>query len=163
MESSRDDDLPSELQVKAWMNQPDYQVSPGATLEEAFAVMRRENVRHLLVVDEDELVGIVSDRDLRHQEAPHKKEPGEPWSLRDIYRFGDELCVRDVMTEDVITVDPDEPTARAASLMVENKVNCLPVVRGERLVGILTSSDLLAALVYAVDPEGAEARDLEAE
>ena len=162
MDTSREE-LPSELLVKAWMNQPDYQVGPATTLEEAFAVMRRESVRHLLVVEEDELVGIVSDRDLRHQEAPHNKEPGEPWSLRDIYRFGDELCVRDVMTEDVITVDPDQPTARAASLMVENKVNCLPVVLGERLVGILTSSDLLAALVYAVDPDEAEAREIESE
>ncbi|MCC6523565.1 MAG: CBS domain-containing protein [Polyangiaceae bacterium] len=154
-------ELPNELLVAAWMNQPDHQVAPTTTLEDAFAVMQRENVRHLLVVDGGDLVGIVSDRDLRRQETPRRKSSKEPWTLHDLYLFGDELAVRDVMTEDVVTVSPDDPTSTAARVMVENKINCLPVVLGGDLVGILTSSDLLAALVYSSDPDEREARELE--
>lgn len=163
MAKSREEgaELPNELLVKAWMNSPDHQVDPATKLEDAFATMQRENVRHLLVVDAGDLVGIVSDRDLRRQEAPRRKSSKEPWTLHDLYLFGDELTVRAVMTEDVVTVSPDDPTSVAARAMVENKINCLPVVRGDELVGILTSSDLLAALVYSSDPDEREARELE--
>ncbi len=69
-----------------------------------------------------------------------------------MYRLGDDLRVRDVMTEEVLTAKPQDPIAHAARVMVENKFNCLPVLREDKMVGILTSSDLLAALVYQVDP-----------
>ena len=53
-------------------------------------------------------------------------------------------------------------TTEAAKLMVDNKYNCLPVVRDTKVLGIITSSDLLAALVHEVDPEFVAARALEA-
>lgn len=143
--------------VRGWMSPPEFTVRPEATVEEAFAIMRREDIRHLLVTnDQGDLVGVVTDRDLRRPNW----QGDDLLSVRDMYLLGDELKVFDVMTEDPITVEPDELTATAARIMVENKFNCLPVVdaRGG-VVGILTSSDLLGALVYEVDPIALEARE----
>ena len=78
-----------------------------------------------------------------------------------VYRVGEKLKVADVMTEDVLTATPDDLTADAARIMVSNQINCLPVVDDDRVVGILTSTDLLAALVHEADPDFVAARDAE--
>jgi acetoin utilization protein AcuB len=149
--------LPNETRVGAWMNPPDYTIGPDALVEEAFSVMQRANIRHLLVVESDDLVGVVTDRDLRRPPS----EEADVANVSELYRLGDELKVRDVMTEDVLTADPNDHTAGAARIMVENKINCLPVVAEQKVVGILTSTDLLAALVHEVDPEAIAARELD--
>jgi acetoin utilization protein AcuB len=153
------EDLPSEMLVKAWMNPPEYSVKSNTLVDEAFATMKRERIRHLLVVDEDELVGVVTDRDLRRPDAPD----GNVMSVQDMYLLGRDMKVADVMSTAVQTAGPDDLTAHAAKLMVENKINCLPVVRDGEVVGILTSDDLLAALVYSVDPEFVAARDADSD
>jgi len=142
-------ELPDNLLVKAWMNPPEHRVSPADSVEDALAIMRGANVRHLLVTDDDDLVGVVTDRDLQR---PDWKD-GRPLALEELYLIGQDFRVRDVMTEEVVTIDVDAPTAQAAQRMVDNKCGCLPVVRDRTLVGILTSSDLLAALVHVVDPD----------
>jgi acetoin utilization protein AcuB len=153
-------DLPDEALVKAWMNPPEHSVRPDTFVDEAFAILKRERIRHLLVMNEqDELVGVVTDRDLRRPDWTG----GDVLSVREMYLLGDELRVHDVMTDDVVTVTPDTLTAEAAALMAERKIDCLPVLDDEgEVVGILTSSDLLAALVYAMDPLAVEAREAEA-
>jgi len=151
------DDLPNENRVGAWMNPPDYTIGSHELVDEAFKLMQRQNIRHLLVVDNDELVGVVTDRDLRHQEL----EADEITSVSEIYRVGQKLKVEDVMTDQVITATADDLTADAARIMVENKINCLPVVDDDKVIGILTSSDLLAALVHEVDPDFVAAREIE--
>lgn len=154
-----DDSLPNEHMVKAWMNPPEHTVKPDTFVDEAFAIMKREHIRHLLVMnEEDELVGVVTDRDLRRPDWTG----GDVLSVREMYMLGDELRVYDVMTDKAITVTPETITAEAASLMVSNKINCLPVLDDTKVVGILTSSDLLAALVYDCDPIAIEARQAEA-
>jgi CBS domain-containing protein len=130
-------DLPNELCVKAWMNSPDHTIGPDAAADEAFDIMISARVRHLLVVKDDELVGVVTDRDLPRTDTEGVK-------------------VSDVMSDGVVTAAPNDSTAQAARVMVENKFNCLPVVNEDKVVGILTSSDLLAALVYQSDPAFAD-------
>lgn len=151
------DDLPNENRVGAWMNSPDYTIDPNELVDEAFKLMQRNNIRHLLVVKNDELVGVVTDHDLRRADL----EDGDMMSVTELYRVGERLRVQDVMTDEVITATPDDHTADAARIMVENKINCLPVVDDDKVVGILTSSDLLAALVHEVDPDFVAARELE--
>jgi acetoin utilization protein AcuB len=151
-------DLPNELSVRAWMSAPEHVIDPDATVDDALKVMRRAAVRHLLVMSDDELVGIVTDRDLRR---PNWKN-GDVMSIAAMYQVGERLRVRNVMTKHVISVKPRDSTADAARLMVENKFNCLPVMRGGEVVGIITSSDLLAALVHDVDPDYTEVREGEA-
>ncbi|MEM1029137.1 MAG: CBS domain-containing protein [Myxococcota bacterium] len=141
------------IKVKMWMNPPEHTVDRGTTVEEAFAVMAREGIRHLLVVDEsEELVGVVTDRDLRRPTID-----GEVMTVEAMYKVGEALKVRDVMTASPMTVGPETHAAEAARMMVENKFNCLPVVdRDGGLVGITTSVDLLSALVHETDPLAAE-------
>ena len=144
--------LPNETRVAAWMNPPEHVVEADALVEEAFEAMQRANIRHLLVMQGDELIGVVTDHDLRRP----KWLDEDITSARNVYRLGDDLRVRQVMTENVLTAQPDDPIAHAARVMVTNKFNCLPVVKDDKVVGILTSSDLLAALVYEVDPDYAD-------
>lgn len=148
-------DLPNESLVKAWMNPPDFTIKPNASVDEAFGILKREHIRHLLVVDDGgDLVGVVTDRDLRRPDW----DGGEIMSVKELYKLGDELRVQDVMTDEVQTVKPNTSTAEAARMMAEEKIDCLPVVREGEVVGILTSTDLLAALVYEKDPVAMEAR-----
>lgn len=145
-----------DMQVRAWMNAPEFTVRPDATVEEAFAMMRREDVRHLLVVDDDDtLVGVVTDRDLRRPDGGQD----DLMSVRAMYVMGEDLKVSDVMSDEPMVVAPDELTANAAKIMVENKFSCLPVVADDEVVGIITTTDLLAALVNEVDPIAIEARE----
>ena len=149
------DDLPNENRVNAWMNQPDYTVGPDDQVDDAFKLMQRHRIRHLLVVKDDELVGVVTDRDLRREAG----DGVDLTNMSEVYRVGEKLRIADVMTEDVLTATPDDLTADAARIMVSNQINCLPVVDDDRVVGILTSTDLLAALVHEVDPDFVAARE----
>jgi len=98
----------------------------------AYDLMRDRRIRHLPVVAEGRLVGILSDRDLR----PVLLAPGLAHAT-----------VGELMSEDLTTITPDTPVEDAASLLVVKKIGCLPVVEGDRLAGIVTETDLLAVLV----------------
>jgi acetoin utilization protein AcuB len=117
-------------------------LSPDETAATALAVCRERRIRHLPILREGRLVGIVSDRDLRSSTP----------ALGDLDRAAalQKLQVEDVMARDVVTADPEDPIEQAANTMRERKIGCLPVLGGEELVGILTASDVMEALVYLV-------------
>ena len=117
-------------------------LSPETTAGEALALCRERRIRHLPVLREGELVGIVSDRDLRSA-APALGDPGRTEALRN-------LQVADVMTRDVVITRPDAPIEEAANTMREKRIGCLPVIEDDMLVGILTSSDVMEALVRLI-------------
>jgi CBS domain-containing protein len=119
-------------------------VSPEATVAEVAGLMRTQGIRHVLVTQDERLIGIVSDRDLRGLLAE-----GEP-------TLSPKSPVAVVMREAPISVDPETPLTEAARSMLEHKVGALPVVREARAVGILTRADALEALLAAV--EGASRR-----
>ncbi|MDY7081911.1 MAG: IMP dehydrogenase, partial [Halobacteria archaeon] len=105
-------------------------VSSDSTIEDALELMERENVSGLPVVDseagdENELVGIVSNRDLRP--LIHKRD----------------TKISEVMTVDVVTVDEDTGVETALELMHENRVERLPVVDGGEVTGIVTMDSIL--------------------
>ncbi|MGD9894587.1 MAG: CBS and ACT domain-containing protein [Dehalococcoidia bacterium] len=113
-------------------------VPPNATVEEATAVMRHGRFRHLPVVSDGVLVGVVSERDLHAGDhiVPDELHRGRP--------------VRSTMVHDVITIGPDDPVEQAARLMLENKVGCLPVMEDGRLTGIITEADIFRAFVQVL-------------
>lgn len=106
--------------------------------------MRARKIRHLPVVDGDgRLVGIVTDRDLRQavfDPAIHERLGPAAHALA-------QLPVREVMTWGVVAVHPDSDVRDAAQLMHQRKIGAVPVVERGRVVGILTESDVLAALI----------------
>lgn len=128
------------LRVRDLMTSRVYSLSPEDDLYSVQNLMDDHNVRHVPVVDGDgDLVGLVSMRDLLRAASPSDEEL--PLEMREARMHS--RRVRDVMTEEVATVEPDVPLEEAATLMLENKFGCLPVVQGLRLTGILTESDFV--------------------
>lgn len=115
---------------------------PDTTAEEALALSRRKRIRHFPVVEGGTLVGIVSDRDLRSA-TPVLGEPGRAAALK-------EILVSEVMSSEPVTANPRDPIELAADVMREKQISCLPVVENGNLVGIVTSTDMMKALVYLV-------------
>lgn len=130
------------LQVRDSMAREVVTISPGESAGEALSLCRERRIRHLPVVEDGRLVGVVSDRDLRSA-TPAFGDPARAAALA-------EVRVTDVMAQDVITAMPDDPIDEAANTMREKRINCLPVLEDDELVGIITSSDVMEALVYLV-------------
>ena len=101
-------------------------------LDLAASLMHWRHVRHVPVEDDaGHLIGIVSHRDLL-----------ELFALGKMHGHA-ELVIRDVMKRDVITIEPDTPTLDALALMRERGIGCLPVVKGNKLIGLITAYDFL--------------------
>ena len=139
------------MKVKDIMTRDPLTIDPEAPLGTAMDVMRTKDLRHLPAVDEaGRLIGIITDRDLRHAAfAPAVAEylsAGAQRSARQLGRALEDLRVRDVMTWVVVTTQPDASLAHAALIMSERRVGSLPVVDDGKLVGMLTERDVLKAL-----------------
>jgi acetoin utilization protein AcuB len=128
------------LLVKDSMTREVVALSPQATAGEALALCRERRIRHLPVLEDGRLVGIVSDRDLRSA-TPALGDPARAEALG-------KIVVHEVMAREVATIHPDDPIEEAANAMRERKIGCLPVVEDDNLVGVITSSDVMEALVY---------------
>lgn len=114
-------------------------VAPGDRAIDAAARARSRRVRHLPVVEAGRVVGIITDRDLRAA-APNPALGGEA------EQAGAQLRVSDLMHREVVTAHPLDRLADAARILAERRIGCLPVVEGERLVGIITETDVLRCL-----------------
>lgn len=135
------------MRIKDWMTATPITVSPTAPIGRAQQLMAGRRIRHLPVIDAGQLVGILSDRDVRSVQP----SPATSFAHGEIRFLLDKLRVSEVMTRSVITVGPDEPLAEAVRLMLDNKIGSVPVVAEGRLVGILTEVDLMRALSTALD------------
>lgn len=129
------------MQVSEWMTPTPVTVGPSTPVSKAHELMLHRRIRHLPVVEDGRLVGIITDRDVRTAQP----SPATSLAVREILYLLERLTVRALMTRPVITVAPHEPLATAVRLMLENRIGGLPVMTGERLVGILTEVDLLRA------------------
>lgn len=132
--------------VKDWMTPDPITIPSTTTLPEAHHLMEKHNVRRLPVVDDGELKGIVTRGDIRGA------QPSEATSLSifEIHYLLSRLTIDKIMTTDVITVASSDPISKAARLMYEHKVAGLPVVDGERVVGIITESDVFRMIVQTM-------------
>ncbi|MBN1318262.1 MAG: CBS domain-containing protein [Anaerolineales bacterium] len=113
------------------------------TVPEALNIMKVEKVRRLPVVDKNRLVGIVSDKDLLNASP----SPATSLSVWEINYLLSKLTVKEVMNRNVITTTEDMVLENAARMMADNKIGCLPVVRGDNLVGIITETDLFKVFI----------------
>ena len=126
--------------VRDLMTERVYTLGPHDDLEELYELMDDHRIRHVPVVDRDgDLVGLVSQRDL----ARGALGPQDALPLSVQQELLRRRKVREMMSTEIETVDPDVALDAAAQMMLESKIGCLPVVEGEHLVGILTEADFV--------------------
>lgn len=132
--------------IKERMQKNPITISPDASFFEARAIIRDKGIRHLPVVDKNgHLVGLVTDRDIR-EAAP---SDATTLSVHELNYLLGKLKVAAFMTpkERLITITPDIIIERAVQLMHDHKIGCLPVVEKDRLIGIITETDILDLFV----------------
>ncbi|MBW2967177.1 CBS domain-containing protein [Candidatus Woesearchaeota archaeon] len=105
-------------------------IEQNHTFKEAATLMAKKGIGCLVITDSDGVSGIVTERDVLKQVAKDSSALDRP--------------VKDVMSADVITIESDKHIDDAAALMSEKKIKKLPVVDDGQLVGIITSTDLIA-------------------
>ncbi len=132
------------MKVSDFMSKNLIYISPETTLTEAKALMTKEKVNKLPVLDKSKkIVGIVTKNDLQ------KASPSAVSTL-DIYELGyvlSKLKVEKFMVKNVVTIDSDEVIEEAARVMADSKVGCLPVMHDGYLTGIITETDIFKAFV----------------
>jgi CBS domain-containing protein len=137
----------SEVTVKEMMTTEVFTLGCEHALTLADDLMRVERIRHLPVLDEGRVVGVVSQRDLFH--AALAVALG--YRQRAHRMLQRTIRVKEVMSAPAITVSPEARVMDAARVMLAQKIGCLPVVEGDTLVGIITETDILR---YVVSREG---------
>ena len=144
--------MSTEILVKNVMTENPLTLGPDAPLRQAVNLMRDRKIRHLPVVEDGgRLVGMLTDRDVRHAALVPALAQHLPWELRRLKA----LRIRDVMTWSVVTTHPEATLAQAGVTMFQRRIGSLPVVEEGRLVGILTETDVLTALTKGqeTDPD----------
>jgi acetoin utilization protein AcuB len=131
-----------------------FTVTPDATLAEALRLTNQQGIRHLPVLVGEQLVGILSDRDLKRAMASTAAELEAYEPTHPVRR----LRVNDAMTQTVITIGPMSPIEAAANLMIQEKIGALPVTDGGRLVGLVTETDVLRLFVRALGANALSSR-----
>ncbi|MGH8641535.1 MAG: CBS domain-containing protein [Burkholderiales bacterium] len=128
------------LRVKDIMSRDVRTLGRNDRLAVADALMQQDRIRHLPVLDGDGVVcGVVSQRDLFR--GALLRALGYGGRAED--RLLNQVLVKEAMSAELYTASPDMPVAEAAREMIERKIGCLPVVDGEKLVGIMTETDLV--------------------
>ena len=128
--------------VRQVMSRPAISVEPATLLLDAALTLRTGAIRHLPVVEDGRLVGLLTDRDIQRC-APSRLIPITEEGYNEVFAG---TTVARVMTREPLSVSPDLPLPAAITLMQQSRFGCLPVVQGDELVGILTRSDLVDTL-----------------
>jgi len=125
-------------------------IHPTASVEDAFHVMREKEIRHLPVLDvEGELVGFVTEGDL----LLVSPSPAASLRVQDMLAELSRLKISEVMNRDPVTVDADATLEEAAALMIDHKINALPVLSNGKLVGIITETDIFRMFLEVLDAQ----------
>jgi len=125
-----------------------YTVSPEDSLMEALQMMRLHKIRRIPVMVGDKLVGLVSQSDIKRAEPSTLSDTEEHFT-----QVMEGTSVMQIMVQNLVTTTPDTPLLEAARILRKTKYGGLPVVEGEKLVGILTDGDLVGALVKLLESE----------
>ncbi|MCG8349081.1 MAG: CBS domain-containing protein [Chloroflexales bacterium] len=129
--------------VAEWMSKPPIVVAPTISLAQAQQIMQQHNIRRLPVVQDNQLVGIITWGDLREAQPSNA-------TILSMYEWRallDRVTIAGCMTRNPVTTTPDALVIDAARDMYLRKISGLPVVDGERVVGMITESDLFRLLI----------------
>ncbi|MGB3972016.1 MAG: CBS domain-containing protein [Limnochordia bacterium] len=138
--------------VRNFMTKDPITVSLDATLPSTADLMKQHNLKRLPVMDQDKLVGIITEKDV----AKALPSPATTLSKYEINYLTEKIRVKDVMTKAVISVSPDTTVEEATMIMHEEDVGCLPVLENGKLVGIITERNIYNALtkLFGLDRPG---------
>jgi acetoin utilization protein AcuB len=128
--------------VNEFMTQPVITIDRNAGCDEADASMERHGIRHLPVMEEGRLVGVLGRHDLMRSALAFALGFGERGRAMLLHT----LRVKEVMRERMVTIGAGQPASEVARLLLDHRIGCLPVLEDGELVGIVTSSDLLRLL-----------------
>jgi len=123
-------ELPRDIYVKEVMTRSPVTCKPGITARKAAAIMKEKNVGSLIVVENGDAAGIITERDLIEKVVAQDLKPSK-------------VKVESVMTSPLITISQDTSLAEAARMMAKMGLRRLPVVTDGKLAGILTENDIL--------------------
>jgi acetoin utilization protein AcuB len=129
--------------VADWMTRQVVTVGPDESVARAMHLMREKGIKHLPVVKDGRLVGVISDRDIKAY------TPSKATSL-DVYEINYLLAkavVKEAMGVLLTTTTPETPVEEAALTMLEGNIGCLPVLDGDVLVGIISDRDIFRSLI----------------
>jgi CBS domain-containing protein len=147
------------LKVRDLMSKDVVTVNRLHSIARVVEVMEEYGVRRVVVVSGEKPVGLISESDIAFAQlelpgqgprvrevkyARRTEKAGRPWARH--VRFTPLIAAEDIMREELITIGPEEDAARAASIMVERGIGGIPVVEGEKLVGIVTKTDITRAV-----------------
>ncbi len=127
---------------------------PSMSLAEALGLMRQHRIRHLPVVSGQQIIGLLTDRDIR-QAMPSSTTT---LSLDEIAAQMDAVTIESCMTVPIETIVPQAPAVEAARQLLEGQFDGLPVVKQDRLIGIVTATDFLRGFLAAAAPAGERMR-----
>jgi len=117
---------------------------PEMPVTEAQELMQKHNIRHLPILDEEKkLVGLVTQRSLMNA-VPADISRFSPFVVNYVLA---KIKARNIMVKDVVTIGEDTPFEEAARVMADRKIGCLPVMRNDELVGIISDNDLFNIMV----------------
>ena len=139
-------------QVQDFMTPNPVVITPNTSLIDAYTVMCDNEIRRLPVVEQGELVGIITMSDILRS-VPNLSEDETDTATRLLLVT---LTVVDLMTSEPVTISPDDTIQEAAELMLENQVSGIPVLQGDQVVGIITESDIFKLVVNSWSGERIE-------
>lgn len=126
-----------------------FTLKPNDPVARATRLMHSKDIRHVPVVNDDHLVGVISDRDIR--KACFREQID--WLKGDNHSGHTRANLRDVMSQKPLRVPPTSTLADAAARLIEARIGALPVVDHGKLCGIITEGDLLHAFLHSQDEE----------
>jgi CBS domain-containing protein len=138
-------------------------LDPEDTLAKAIEVLQAKEIRHIIIMDEQEkFLGLVSDRDiLRNLPYAGRRPPSAPKRFREHLFAGDSwttnflMPLENVMVRDILHISPECSVCEAAELLYKKNISCLPVIdEQKKLQGIVTVIDMMRALLIAYEPAG---------
>jgi acetoin utilization protein AcuB len=141
------------VKVRDWMTTEPFTLTEEDLVKSAVQHLLRAGIRHVPIVREGRLVGIVTDRDLRRV-LPSVVAGASP---EEYQGYMERTPLKEIMTADPITCTEDTDLVDVVRIFAERKFGAIPVVAGDRLVAILTQIDVLRAFLDILEHEGAGA------
>ncbi|HKL57707.1 MAG TPA: CBS domain-containing protein [Sphaerochaeta sp.] len=118
--------------------------TPDMSISEASTLMKQEKVHRLPVLDKDKkLVGLLTEKDILYASP----SPASSLSIHEMAYLLSKLTVKKLMSKNVVTINKDTTVEEAARMMVDQDLSCLPVLEGDKLIGIVSKSDMFKILL----------------